>query len=171
MRRLFGPDGDDVWEVGSDIRDDLHDDGEYEGLGYTPLHMACQRGLDPTIQIDLLLRHGATKDINAVSRRMHLTPLMTLVGLAAKGNIRREAMTRAIKLLLDAGADPQMRDTKDRTAWEISMDMNEDLPSWLWGLYLENIMPEMSEERKRKALGLGVKDRVSFEEREARARN
>jgi hypothetical protein len=115
--------------------------------------------------MEVLLRNGAGKDVNAVSRRLRLTPLMTLMGLAAKQVVLREALMRAIKLLVDAGADTQMHDSRGRTAWEISMEMNNKLPSWLWGLYLEDIMPEMSHDERKKALGLGMKERIPLNAR------
>ncbi|KAG9251357.1 ankyrin repeat-containing domain protein [Emericellopsis atlantica] len=93
MTHYFGPEGDDFWE----------DEECEEEIGDTPLHMACQTSHDPTIFIEVLLRGCARKDVNAVSRRLRLTPLMMLVGLAAKGLVLREALMRAINLLVDAG--------------------------------------------------------------------
>jgi hypothetical protein len=51
------------------------------------------------------------------------------MGLAAKQVILREALMRAIKLLVDAGADTQMHDSRGRTTWEILIEINNKLPS------------------------------------------
>ncbi|KAH8202523.1 hypothetical protein TruAng_003331 [Truncatella angustata] len=113
------------------------------GGGDTPLHLALQgHELEILLNTRLLLRHGATADINYVSPGLGLTPLMMVVAAAGRGELSRNITEDMSRLLLTAGADAQMRDTRGRTAWDIYVELKGLPPSISpWTLCLEGVVP------------------------------
>lgn len=117
--------------------------GAGAGGGDTPLHLALQgHELEILLTTQLLLRHGASADINHVSPSLGLTPLMMVVAAAGRGELSRNTTEDMIRLLLTAGADVQMRDTRSRTAWDIFVELKGLTPSISpWTLCLEGVAP------------------------------
>jgi ankyrin repeat protein len=132
-----------------------------ETLGDTPLHLAC-REMEPAVMLNLLLRHGAAVYVNSVSRHQRLTPLMMVVGLASAQALPWASMAEAVQVLLDAGADIHLRDSNGRTAWELAMKMCGTSHPWALAPWLEQLMPEMSDEKKQEVLGLGATKRTAL---------
>ncbi|KAM5354431.1 hypothetical protein ACJ41O_001080 [Fusarium nematophilum] len=86
----------------------------------TALHIAC-RSRDPEM-LKLLLEHGANSDVNQLSGTGE-TPLMILVS-ASFGQGPRESMFDPMeRLLLDAGADPNVRGKDGKTAWDLRAEL------------------------------------------------
>ncbi|KAK6069824.1 ankyrin repeat protein [Seiridium cupressi] len=113
------------------------------GGGETPLHLALLgHELEILLATRILLRHGATTDINYVSPSSGLTPLMMVIAAAGRGELSRNITEDMSRLLLTAGADAQMRDTGGRTAWDIFVEL-KGLPPPIspWALCLEGVAP------------------------------
>ena len=131
-----------------------------EGDGDTALHIAA-KSQEPTEMMEILLRYGAGVHVNATSGPCGLTPLMIVVESGARRRedgelLPRWSMARAIRVLLDAGADILARNDNGCTAWKRGMGLSELVPPWIFSAWLEEIEPEMSTEEKQKALKLGT---------------
>ena len=85
-----------------------------EGQDWTALHAASFVGRPAVIR--LLLKYGA--DPSAVTRQRGWTPLHAL---AWSGGRYPAATMESVKVLLDAGVDPSVRDSRGRTMWQIAM--------------------------------------------------
>ena len=81
---------------------------------WSSLHMAAYKGNPDVIQ--LLLNHGANP--RAITTERQWTPLHVLAW--SGGQIRADTM-ESVKLLLEAGVDPTVRDNRGRTMWQIVM--------------------------------------------------
>lgn len=81
---------------------------------WTSLHMAAYKG-NPDV-IRLLLDHGANPHANTSERKW--TPLHAL---AWSGGLNPANTMASVKLLLEAGVDPSVRDSRGRTMWEITL--------------------------------------------------
>lgn len=79
-----------------------------KGIGFTLLHVACEEGNLPIVE--LLLENGA--DIDAISKGANWTPLDVAVW---KEN------TSITKLLLENGCKTNLRDFKGQTALEFAL--------------------------------------------------
>ncbi len=81
---------------------------------WSSLHMAAYKG-DPDV-IRLLLQHGAIP--HAITSERRWTPLHVL---AWSGGRNPADSMQSVKLLLDAGVDPSIRDSRGRAMWQIVM--------------------------------------------------
>lgn len=113
------------------------------GGGETPLHLALQgHEFEILLTTQLLLRHGATTDVNHVSPSLGQTPLMMVAAAAGRGELTRNITEDLSRLLLTAGANAQMRDTRGRTSWDIFVELKGLPPSISpWTLCLEGVAP------------------------------
>lgn len=130
--------------AGADVRARTHQSADGPGED-TPLHLALQsHELGILSATRLLLRHGATADINYVSPSIDMTPLMVVVAAAGRGELSRNTTEDLTRLLLTSGADAQLRDSKGRTAWDMFVEL-KGAPSTIspWSLCLEGVMPDM----------------------------
>ncbi|CAM1507446.1 Fc.00g070870.m01.CDS01 [Cosmosporella sp. VM-42] len=91
--------------------------------GGTPLHYACHNRY-PDI-VELLLRKGASEDINSFTDNGY-TPLMVLVIAAAEKLLGWNELVTIGRMLLDAGADPKIRNVQGKTAWDIWVDKSSE---------------------------------------------
>lgn len=129
--------------AGADVRARTHQSADGPGED-TPLHLALQsHELGILSATRLLLRHGATADINYVSPSLDMTPLMVMVAAAGRGELSRNTTDDLTRLLLASGADAQLRDSKGRTAWDMFVEL-KGAPSSIspWSLCLEGVMPD-----------------------------
>ena len=86
-----------------------------EGQDWTALHAAGFAGRPAVIR--LLLEYGA--DPSAVTTRRGWTPLHAL---AWSGGRNPADTIKSVKLLLQAGVDPSVRDSRGRTMWAIVLE-------------------------------------------------
>jgi ankyrin repeat protein len=86
------------------------------GTGAVALHFVC-RTLDIAM-LELLLSRGAGYSINKQTKK-GWTPLMCLVSAGLSARIPRGLLNTVIRRLLEAGADPGLRNYGGKTAWDI----------------------------------------------------
>lgn len=99
--------------------------------GGTALHFACD-AMDPE-GVRLLLKYGAKADVNSVTDN-GFTPLMVVM---ARGISRNDIVTMK-RYLLEAGADPDIKNPEGKTAMDIWMDRRSG-PVWLWLTVLDGV--------------------------------
>lgn len=92
--------------------------------GKTPLHHLCEASMDPAI-IRLLIDHGA--DVNQVDNESN-TPLHALVQYEVNRDRLPSTYEEAIRLLLEAGANPLLKNDDGFTASEIAQEERRPLP-------------------------------------------
>lgn len=85
-----------------------------------PLHSVCRTSID-NIVIRLLLEHGAEPNL---LNRDGRSPLHCIAENHKVGNVRYDIpFTQSIKMLIDAGADPTIRNEKDHTPSQHAADL------------------------------------------------
>ncbi|KAK7414785.1 hypothetical protein QQX98_006387 [Neonectria punicea] len=97
--------------------------------GATPLHFACYNW-DP-VALELLLDKGACEDVNLLTDA-GFTPLMILVTAAIEKVVKRNEVMLMKQLLLDAGADPTVRNAEGKTAWDLWTERETSGKDWAW---------------------------------------
>ncbi|KAG3195112.1 hypothetical protein PC129_g24862 [Phytophthora cactorum] len=104
--------------------------------GATPLHFACYNW-DPTA-LKLLLAKSASEDVNLLTDT-GFTPLMILVTAAIQNIVKRNEMMAMKQLLLDAGADPTIRNAEGKTAWDLWVERETTGKDWAWELVVQDL--------------------------------
>ncbi|KAF7543681.1 hypothetical protein G7Z17_g10550 [Cylindrodendrum hubeiense] len=98
--------------------------------GGTPLHFACYNH-DP-VMLKFLIDKGASEDVNSRTDA-GFTPLMILVTAAAEGIIARNELASMKNILLDAGADPTVKNSEGKSAQDIWIEKNPSTGQhWIW---------------------------------------